>query len=180
MQVCFFSFHHSPPYPVSPIPQQLSPLLYSPQPPRIFRALPMSALQLYSFPETRTFRSSAILPSDCHNAQNQSHAWRWMILQLPNWKSTEYMDFTWLLPLSMTTVCLVKEERKTPFFYLYWAEMFLHLQTFHSHWKSNQGWLQWPPSLTFTALALGAFLCFRMSWDGCRAACSGLNEISSA
>lgn len=63
---------------LSPSPNAIPPAAL-PMTPRICRALPMRALQRHSFPETRTSRSGATLPSDCHAASHQSDAQCWMI-----------------------------------------------------------------------------------------------------
>lgn len=93
-QACFSSFPHAFPTPPFPIPQHPYPPLHSPRPPRICRALPMSALQRHSFPETRTSRSGAILPSACHAASHQSDALRRMI---PHHRVTELAHYVGLV-----------------------------------------------------------------------------------
>lgn len=150
-------------------------------------ALPMRALQQHSFLETRTSKSGAILPSACYAALHQSYALRQMI---PHHRVTELAKcticgFSWLLPLGMTTACLVKSGTQNTlamfsFFFSHSIKLkhksciYRHLIPIRSQ-KVNTDL-----SHIFSPLS-GPFLCIKMrlGWI-CTAICYRFNEISSA
>lgn len=97
---------------LSPSPNSRTPVPL-PATPQDLQALPMRALLWHSFPETRTSRSAAILPSSCHPAPYQSDAQHLMI---PHYRPTQLAKSRmWVLYGCYCWACLVKPstQRKT-------------------------------------------------------------------
>lgn len=150
--------------------------------------LPMRALQQHSFPETRTSKSGAILPSACYATLHQSYALRQMI---PHHRVTELAKcticgFSWLLPLGITTACLVKPctQNTLVMFLFYFFPHSLELKHKSCIYRQliliKSQKVNTDLSHIFTPLS-GPFLCLKMrlGWI-CTAVCYRFNEISSA